>query len=63
MADDDARARWTALSNTIIGAVMLAGGVIGALADALGPEAALWVLAVMAALSVPVASRLEHVQS
>jgi len=63
MADDDARARWTALSNTIIGAVMLAGGVIGALADALGPEAALWALAVMAALSVPVASRLEHVQS
>lgn len=63
MADDDARARWTALSNTIIGAVMLLGGAVGALAHAFGPGAALWTLALMAAMSVPVASRLEHVQN
>lgn len=63
MVADDRRARYTALSNSLIGTVLLAGGLFGVLADLAGPA---WVLAAFAALcagSVPVAASLDEVQT
>lgn len=63
MAEDDERARYTALSNTLIGAVLVVGGLFGLLADIVGPA---WVLAVFAACSaaaVLLAASLGEVQA
>jgi len=54
---------YTALSNTLIGVLLIAGGGFGLLADAFGPAAVLAVFAVMAASGAGVASRLSEVQS
>jgi hypothetical protein len=48
MAPPDLRAVYTALSNTLIGVVLLAGGVFGGIASLFGPEATIAVFAVMA---------------
>lgn len=62
MAEDSFRARYTALSNTLIGLALLAGGGFGLLADAVGPGAVLLLFAGIAAAGVLLASRLEEVQ-
>lgn len=63
MTNDANRARYTALSNTLIGVVLLLGGVFGLIADALGPLAVLALFSAIAALSVPVLAGLDEVQS
>lgn len=62
MATDDTRARYTAVSNTIIGGVIFAGGLLGILVDAAGPARVLVLLAALCALAVPVALSLDEVQ-
>jgi hypothetical protein len=62
MADRSHRARYTALSNTLIGLWLVAGGMLGFLADAHGPEAALGVLAGACLLGIPFAAKLDEVQ-
>lgn len=52
MAEDDERARYTALSNTLIGAVLALGGLFGLVADLVGPA---WVLAAFATFSAAAA--------
>ena len=64
MASEDNRAIYTALSNTIIGIVLLAGGLFGLLAAATGPIVVLAILAAMSLAAVPVSMfRLEEVQN
>ncbi len=63
MTSDDERFRYTAISNTAIGVVLLAGGGFGVLADVAGPE---WTLAALAAIclaAVSLALTLDEVQS
>jgi hypothetical protein len=62
MAGDENRARYTALSNSLIGLVLLLGGVLGSLADAAGPAWTLIALAGLCACSVPAAALLKEVQ-
>lgn len=62
MADEDRRAVYTALSNTIIGVVLLAGGVLGVIAQVAGIGAALAVSAALVAAGVAVAFGLDEVQ-
>jgi hypothetical protein len=62
MAEDDFRARYTALSNTLIGLALLAGGLFGLAADRFGPAPVLLCFAVIAALGAVVARGLEEVQ-
>ncbi len=62
MAPDDTRARYTAVSNSIIGLVLLVGGGLGLVADLAGASAALAGLALLCALAVPAALALEDVQ-
>lgn len=62
MTKDGHRARYTALSNSIIGIVLLAGGALGGLADIFGPAWTLLVLAMFCSLSIPLAASLEEVQ-
>lgn len=62
MVGDDKRARYTAISNSLIGLALLAGGGFGALADLVGTA---WILVVFAAIcvaGVAVALTLEEVQ-
>lgn len=62
MASDSERARYTALSNSLIGAVLVIGGLFGLVADLAGPT---WVLACFAAfcaLATFVAASLDEVQ-
>ena len=49
MAPEDARARYAAVSNTVIGVVLLASGLFGALASVAG---AVWTIALFAVMSV-----------
>lgn len=53
---------YTALSNSLIGPLLLAGGLFGLLADVTGPQAVLAAFALMAALAVPVGMSLSEVQ-
>ncbi len=53
---------YTALSNTVVGVMLLAGGLFGVLADLAGPEWVLAVFAALAAAAVPVALGLSEVQ-
>ncbi|MGG7565465.1 MFS transporter [Rhodovulum sp. DZ06] len=62
MAADADRAQWTALSNSVVGVILLAGGGFGIVAQLFGPAAALWAIAALAALAIPVAAGLEEVQ-
>lgn len=54
---------YTALSNTIVGLLLLAGGIFGVLADWVGPEWVLAIFAGMAAAGGAAALRLSEVQS
>jgi hypothetical protein len=62
MAEDAFRARYTALSNTLIGAALLAGGLFGLAADRFGPAPVLLAFAVIAALGAVLARGLDEVQ-
>ncbi len=62
MATDDHRARYTALSNSVIGLVLLLGGGLGSLSDLAGPAWTLVALAGLCACSVPAAALLKEVQ-
>lgn len=63
MTDSARRARYTALSNTLIGGALLIGGGFGAAADLAGPGAALILLALCCAGGAWVATRLDEVQT
>ncbi len=63
MADLDSRATYTALSNSVVGLILLAGGVFGVIAQWLGVGAVLALFALMAALAIPAAARLDEVQA
>ena len=62
MAEDAFRARYTALSNTLIGAALIAGGLFGVAADQFGPAPVLLAFAVIAALGAILARGLDEVQ-
>jgi len=62
MAEDSFRARYTAVSNTLIGAVLLVGGLFGWAADRFGPAPVLLCFAVLAAFGAFLACRLHEVQ-
>ena len=63
MADLDNRATYTALSNSIVGVILLAGGVFGFVARWIGLGAVLAIFALMAALAIPTAMQLREVQA
>jgi len=63
MATEDTRAAYTALSNTVIGVLLLVGGVFGAIASLAGVPATLFTMAAMCALAVPAALGLNEVQA
>jgi hypothetical protein len=63
MAEDDFRARYTALSNTLIGAALLAGGLFGLAADHVGPAPLLIVFAGISLAGAVIAARLDEVQT
>lgn len=62
MTDDANRARYTALSNSVIGVVLLAGGGFGLLAERAGPAVVLLLFSALAALGAALATRLNEVQ-
>ncbi|PWR03634.1 MFS transporter [Meridianimarinicoccus roseus] len=62
MAEDALRARYTALSNTLVGLALLLGGAAGWAADAVGAGPVLLGFAVLAAAGVALAARLDEVQ-
>ncbi|WP_227817499.1 MFS transporter [Nitrogeniibacter aestuarii] len=62
MADADQRANYTALSNTVIGVVLIAGGAFGVLAQVAGEVVVLAVFALMAVLAAFSALGLDEVQ-
>ena len=62
MAEDDFRARYTALSNTLIGLALLAGGAFGLAADRYGPAVVLLAFAIIAGLGSGLARGLKEVQ-
>ncbi|NVD29000.1 MFS transporter [Parasphingorhabdus flavimaris] len=62
MADKDTRAAYTALSNTIIGLLLLAGGVFSLIANWFGGEVVLAIMAGMSGLAILAAWGLEEVQ-
>lgn len=63
MAGHDTRAHYTALSNTVIGGVLLLGGGAGLVAEYAGPAWTLALLAVLCLAAVPVAYGMEEVQA
>ena len=63
MADLDNRAAYTALSNTVVGLVLLAAGVFGVIGQYAGLVTVLVLFAVMAALAIVAASGLDEVQA
>ena len=62
MATEETRAAFTALSNTAIGIVLLAGGVFSLIANFAGLEVTLTILAVMCVLAIWPALQLDEVQ-
>ncbi len=62
MADEDTRAAYTALSNTVIGLLLLAGGVFSLVAHMFGGEVVLAVMAGMSGLAILAAWGLDEVQ-
>ncbi len=63
MADRDNRATYTALSNSVVGLILLAGGVFGVIAQWLGIGAVLAIFTSMAALAIFAAAGLDDVQA
>ena len=63
MAEDAFRARYTALSNTLVGVALLAGGLFGLVADSFGPAIVLLLFAALAGIGVALAHGLEEVQA
>ncbi|NNL73962.1 MAG: hypothetical protein HKP29_11415 [Silicimonas sp.] len=62
MADEDTRAKYTAVSNTLIGIILLGSGLFGAIASSFG---AVWTIALFALMSLAGAAaayRLQEVQ-
>lgn len=62
MASQENRAAYTALSNTIIGTLLVLGGGFSLVAHMAGEMAVIGLLALMSALAIPVAFGLEEVQ-
>lgn len=62
MADEDARAVYTAVSNSVVGVVILATGVFGVLSEAIGLAWLFVVFAAMSAAAVVTAWGLDEVQ-
>lgn len=62
MASKDQRAIYTALSNTIIGVVLLAGSIFGVIGDLFGPQTVIGLFALMCFAAAISALRLEEVQ-
>lgn len=62
MAKLDNRATYTALSNSVVGLVLLGGGVFGVIAQCLGIGTVLALFTLMAAVATTAASKLEEVQ-
>lgn len=62
MTGDDLRARYTALSNTLIGFALLAGGLFGLAADHFGPAPLLLGFSVLSLLGAAIATGLTEVQ-
>ena len=62
MADEDTRAAYTALSNTVIGLLLLAGGVFSLVAHMFGGELVLAIMAGMSGLAILAAWGLDEVQ-
>lgn len=63
MADRDSRATYTALSNSVVGLVLLAGGIFGVIAQWLGIGAVFVIFALMSALAIRAAAGLDDVQA
>lgn len=63
MAGDDVRARYTALSNTLIGVALMAGGLFGLAADYFGPAPLLVVFAGISLVGAVIAAGLNEVQT
>ena len=63
MADRDSRAAYTALSNSVVGLILLAAGVFGIIAQWLGIGAVLTIFALMAALAIRAAAGLDEAQA
>lgn len=63
MADLDTRAAYTALSNSVVGLLLLGGGAFGVIAQLFGIAAVLALFAIMAAMAIVAASRLDEVQA
>jgi hypothetical protein len=63
MADRDNRATYTAISNSVVGLILLAGGVFGVIAQWLGIGAVLAIFTSMAALAIFAAAGLDDVQA
>lgn len=63
MADLDSRATYTALSNSVVGLILLAGGVFGVIAQWFGVGTVLALFALMAAMAIPAAAGLDEVQT
>ena len=63
MADRDSRATYTALSNSIVGLLLLAGGLFGLIAQVFGPATVIAAFAVMCLAAAATARKLEEVQS
>ncbi len=62
MADEDRRAAYTALSNTIIGVLLLAGGLFSLIASQFGEAAVLGLFAAMCFAAIACAAALNDVQ-
>ena len=62
LAPDDQRAAYAAVSNTVIGGLLLVAGVLGGGASFLGPQVTLAVFAAMAAMASIVALKLPEVE-
>jgi hypothetical protein len=63
MADKESRAAYTALSNTVIGLLLLAGGVFSLVANWFGGEVVLAIMAGMSGLAIFAAWGLDEVQA
>ncbi|NNU79733.1 MFS transporter [Halovulum dunhuangense] len=62
MADAGSRAGFTAVSNTVIGVLLLLGGLYGAVAGLFGTVAVIWIFAAQSLLGARAALRLREVQ-
>lgn len=63
MADLNNRATYTALSNSLVGLILLASGVFGFVAQRFGLGTVLAIFSLMGALAIPTAARLREVQA